>query len=354
MYGELTVPEAINLPFAVFVDLRSPVEYARGSIPGALNIPLFSDSERETIGLHYKKDRQGARLTGLNFIASRLPEIMDKIYSLGAHKIPVLYCWRGGLRSKSFYNLLAASGIPAYRLPGGYKAYRRYILDQLAVYELQKPLFVLNGLTGTGKTKILHLLLTRGCPGIDLEKLACHRGSLFGHLGFKHKRGQKDFDAHLWSCLHQHRNAPYLLFEGEGKRIGPVYLPPFLFKAMQKGTHILLTAPLAKRVERLLQEYTPSSLQDESEQIEGAIQSLKKYLGTKTVDYFLSLLKQKNYAELVSSLCQLYYDRLYSESKPEQTNFVLTVDSSNLQKATDIIQDYVQQKLNKNRIKTPV
>ena len=353
MYGDLTVQEAINLPSAVFIDLRSPREHAQGSIPGAVNIPLFSDSERETIGLRYKEDRHAARMTGLSLVTPKLPEIMEKIYRLGSHKIPVLYCWRGGLRSKSINNLLETLGIPAYRLPGGYKAYRRFILDQLAAYELQKPLFVLNGLTGTGKTEILRLLLARGCPGIDLENLACHRGSLFGHLGFQKKRGQKDFDALLWNCLGELQNAPYLLLEGEGKRIGPVYLPAFLFEAMQEGAHILLTAPLAKRVERLLQEYTPS-IQDESEQIEGAIQSLKKYLGTKTVAHFLLLLKEKNYAELVSLLCRLYYDRLYSESKPEQTDFVLTVDSSNPEKAANEIQDFVRQELTKPNIQVHI
>lgn len=353
MYGDLTVEEALGLPAAIFIDLRSPSEYARGSIPEAINIPLFSDQERHAIGLTYKKNRRAAHATGLGFVTPKLPEIMEKLDRLRAHKIPVLYCWRGGVRSKSFYNFLAEQGIPAYRLPGGYKAYRRFVLDRLAAYKLQKPLFILNGLTGTGKTEILRLLLDRGCPGIDLEDLACHRGSFFGHLGFQQKRGQRDFDALLWNCLKEFENAPYLLLEGEGRRIGPVYLPAFLFTAMQEGAHILMTAPLDKRVQRLLREYTPATLK-EKEQVGEAIQSLKRYLGTKNVAYLLSLLKEENYAELVSSLCSRYYDRLYSESKPGKTGFVLTVDSSNPEKAADEIQIFVQQELNKARLQAPV
>ncbi|MGI6308313.1 MAG: tRNA 2-selenouridine(34) synthase MnmH [Dethiobacteria bacterium] len=345
MYGDITVQEAIKLPTAIFIDLRSPHEYGQGSIPGSVNIPLFNDQEREIIGLQYKEDRHHARMTGLNLVSPKLPEIMEKIIRLGYNRIPVVYCWRGGLRSKSVYNLLETVGIPAYRLPGGYKAYRRFILDQLTAYELKKPLFVLNGLTGTGKTEILRLLMARDCPGIDLEDLARHRGSLFGHIGFREKRCQKDFDALLWNRLEELQSAPYLLLEGEGKRIGSVYLPAFLFQSIQEGAHILLTAPLEKRVERLLKEYTPS-IQDEIEEIEGAIQSLKKYLGAKTVAHFLLLLEQENYPELIRLLCERYYDRLYSESQPEKTGgFALAVDSSNPEKAAAEIMQFVQQAL---------
>ncbi len=342
MYGEITVQEAIRLPAAVFIDLRSPREYRQGSIPGAINIPLFDDQEREIIGLQYQKDRDHARLTGINLASSKLPAIMEKISALGYNRIPVVYCWRGGLRSKSIYNLLATLGIPAYRLPGGYKAYRRFILDRLRAYELKKPLYVLNGLTGTGKTEVLRLLLARGCPGIDLEALACHRGSFFGHIGFREKRSQKDFDALLWNRLEALQAAPYLFLEGEGKRIGNVYLPAFLFGALQEGRHILLTAPLENRVERLLQEYTPS-LPAENEEIEGALQSLQKYLGAKTVAHLLRLLKQARYRELIRLLCVKYYDRLYSESKPEETDFALTVDSSNPAQAAAEIINFVRQ-----------
>mgnify|MGYP000891463869 FL=1 len=344
MYGEITVQEAIRLPAAVFIDLRSPGEYGQGAIPGAINVPLFDDQEREIIGLQYKKNKHHARLVGLNLVSPKLPAIVEKIYGLGYNRIPVVYCWRGGLRSKNVYNLLETLGVPAYRLPGGYKAYRRFILDRLLSYKLKKPLYVLNGLTGTGKTAVLRLLLAQGCPGIDLEALACHRGSFFGHIGFREKRCQKDFDALLWNHLEELQAAPYLFLEGEGKRIGNVYLPTFLFQALQGGKHILLTASLENRVERLLQEYTPS-LPAENGEIKEALQSLQKYLGAKTVTHLLLLLKQANYQELIRLLCEKYYDRLYSESKPEETDFALTVDSSNPEQAAAEIKKFVRQEI---------
>jgi tRNA 2-selenouridine synthase len=340
MSGKISVKEALELPGAVFIDVRSPHEYRQGSIPGSINIPLFNDEEREIIGIVYKEDEQQARLKGLSFATPKLPDIIKKIEELSRANTPVLYCWRGGIRSRSIYTVLEMLDIPAFRLEGGYKSFRRFILDELISYELNKPVFVLNGLTGTGKTEILHILAEKGCPCIDLEGLACHRGSLFGHLGFKEVRQQKDFDALLWNRLEELKNAGYLIVEGEGKRIGSVYQPDFLFKAIQEGNHILLAAPLENRVERLLREYTPST-DSEKEKVGEVILSLKKYLGAKTVEHFLSLLREENYRELVSQLCRLYYDRLYGESKPETTDFVLTLDSSDTIKAAEEVKEFV-------------
>lgn len=345
MHKELTVEEALKLKGAVFIDLRSPAEYKKGSIPGSLNIPLFDDQEREILGIIYQQDPHRARLKGLTLASSRLPGIIKEIEEVGRRGgKPVLYCWRGGLRSKSLFTLLEILDIPAFRLEKGYKAYRRFILEQLRNYRLTKPVFVLNGLTGVGKTEVLRLLAKRGCPTVDLEALACHRGSLFGHLGIREYRSQKDFDALLFNRLEELNDASYLLLEGEGKRIGNIYQPDFLFEAINSGKHILLTASLEKRVERLLQVYTPTS-PEESQEVQEAIISLQKYLGKKTVGEMLSLLERNKFAELVSQLCTLYYDRLYPESKPGRTSFVLVVDASNISRAAEEIFNFIQEKV---------
>jgi tRNA 2-selenouridine synthase len=338
--GDITIKEALEIVNPVFIDLRSPHEFSRGSIPGSINIPLFNDEEREIIGLIYKKDRDKARMKGLSFIVPKLHDYVGKIKKIGQEKTPVLYCWRGGMRSKSVQALLESLEIPSYRLKGGYKSYRRFILDRLNSYKLNKPVYVLNGLTGTGKTEVLHLLQKKGCPVIDLEKLACHRGSLFGHLGITEQRCQKDFEALLWNHLEKHKSAPYLLIEGEGKRIGSVYQPEFLYKAIREGNHILLKAPLENRIARILKEYTPTS-PEEIKKVENSILLLKKYLGSDTVEELLSLLKDEKYDELVSRLCSQYYDRLYSESRKEKNKYVSIVDSSNSAKAAEEIYDYL-------------
>ena len=133
--GDITIKEALEIVNPVFIDLRSPHEFSRGSIPGSINIPLFNDEEREIIGLIYKKDRDKARMKGLSFIVPKLHDYVGKIKKIGQEKTPVLYCWRGGMRSKSVQALLESLEIPSYRLKGGYKSYRRFIL---AVYTIAK------------------------------------------------------------------------------------------------------------------------------------------------------------------------------------------------------------------------
>lgn len=340
MYGEISFNEAMTLENTVFIDVRSPHEFEQGSIPGSINIPLFNDEEREIIGIVYKDDQYKARIKGLNFVTQKLPDLIERIKNMSFQKTPVLYCWRGGMRSTSLYSLLEMMEIPGYKLKGGYKSYRRFILDQLDNYELRKPVFVLNGLTGVGKTEVLHILTEMGCPTIDLEGLACHRGSLFGHLGIEKSRRQKDFDALLWNRLEELKDAGCLILEGEGKRIGSIYQPEFLYRAITEGSHILLTAPLENRVNRLLKEYTPDT-PGEIKKVEEAILLLGKYLGKETINSFLLLLRQKNYSELVSQLCRLYYDRLYSDSKPGKVDFETIIDSSNSRKAAEEISEFV-------------
>lgn len=345
MQREISIQEALELQLQrqgnVLIDLRSPSEYSKGAIPGAVNIPLFDDGEREEIGLTYKDDPGQARKKGLVFASSRLPQIIEQIERLSRGGAPILYCWRGGLRSKSVFEMLKLLQLPAYRLKGGYKAYRRFILEQLGAYRLAQPLFVLNGLTGVGKTRVLQLLARQGCPVLDLEGLAGHRGSLFGHLGLGQQRSQKDFDALLWLKLEELNEAPYLLVEGEGKRIGSVYQPDFLFAAIQEGQHILLTAPLEVRVKRLLEDYTPDS-ETELQEVAGVLASLERYLGAKTTRRLLSLLEQRQFAELVGQLCTLYYDRLYPESKPAHTRFACTVSGSDLEQAAREIKQFME------------
>lgn len=347
----LPVKKALTLPQALFIDLRSPLEYSKGFIPGALNMPLFDNEEREVIGILYRKDEWRARLKGIDIASGKILKIVEETQKFADKKL-VFYCWRGGLRSKSIHALLEALELDAFRLQGGYKAYRRFILDQLDSYQLSKPVFVLNGLTGVGKTEVLHALRQRGCPTIDLEDLACHRGSLFGHLGIKKNPCQRQFDALLWNRLEELNDKKYIIMEGEGKRIGSVYQPDFLYQAIQEGEHILLTAPLTNRVERLLKEYTPPSATGKKE-IEEAILTLKKYLGTVKTKHLLFLLEQKDYRELIYQLCQYYYDRLYNESKPGKTSFVLTVDSSNSSKAAEEIHAFIEKKIEKQFL-TPV
>ena len=345
MSTELTPEQALALESPVFVDLRSPSEFLKGSIPGAVNIPLLDDEEREVIGLIYRQDQQEARFQGLSFVSPKLPEIAAQIESMGDQGSPVLYCWRGGMRSRSLHELLLTiMAPPIYRLGGGYKAYRNYVLGKLRDYEFSQPLFVLNGLTGTGKTEILAILNEMGAPVVDLEGLAGHRGSSFGHLGLPSPRRQKDFDGLLWNRLQELEGSPYLIMEGEGKKIGPIHLPDSIYQAILAGEHILVTSPLKKRVERLLGEYTPKTGL-ELEAVVKAIESLLKYLGRSKVEELTTLAREKQFHDLVSSLCVDYYDRLYIDAKPGKTPFILEVDSNDSKVAAQKINDYITEEV---------
>lgn len=341
MNGQLTVQDALALSDPIFIDLRAPLEYGKGTIPGAVNIPLFDDQEREIIGTTYKRDRHEAHTQGVAFAAPKLPQLFAAIEGHSRKGIPVLFCWRGGQRSKVLHGLLKSLNVDVYRLQGGYKAYRKYILERLESETLQKPVYVLNGLTGVGKTAVLEVLESMGCPVVDLEALAAHRGSLFGHLGINLQRSQKDFDALLLNHLDELKNSSHIIVEGEGKRIGPVYLPDFFFQAMLEGKHILLSAPLHVRVERILETYNPKDEADLRE-VKQAILSLEKYTGPKNVKLFLQLLDEGQTYELVSLLCSQYYDRLYNDSDPEKKPFLAKVDSSDPHQAASKIRELIE------------
>lgn len=255
MHPELDIEEALQRDDLVFIDVRTPSEFGRASIPGAVNIPLFDDRQFRELGAIYRnRGEKAARLAGLALAAPKLPELVEQIRTASGAKTPLIYCWRGGLRSLSLYQILNLAGVPALRLRGGYRAFRRYVNARLRDFSLQSEILVLHGLTGVGKTALIRALARKGYAALDLEGLARHRGSVFGAVGIQ-PRSQRDFEALLLQKLQRFKDSPYLVLEGEGKRIGNIHLPPFLTRAMEEGKHLLLTAPLPVRVERILEDY---------------------------------------------------------------------------------------------------
>ena len=339
-YRDITYTQSLDLKDPLYIDVRSPSEHHKAAIPGAVNLPLFDDDEREIIGLIYQKDPRQARIKGLSFASPKLPQMVEKIQAFSRENTPVLYCWRGGMRSKSLCLLLQMMNIGCYCLKGGYKAYRKFILERLNSYEITQKVYVLTGLTGVGKTRVLHLLAEMGCPTIDLEGMAQHRGSMFGHLG-KNPQSQKNFDSLLWERLKQLEKYSYIAVEGEGKRIGSIFVPDFLINAIKEGEHILLKAPIEGRAERILQEYYPTTPEEIAE-VESALQGLEKYIGRKNLQHFLYLLRNNQFYELVYELCEHYYDRLYKESREKQDKYILTVDATDPGQAAKTIMEFLE------------
>ena len=311
------------------VDVRSPGEFLLSQIPGAVNLPLFTDEERAHVGTTYwQEGADQAKLVGLSLVSPRLPQMVEQIIKGAAGRDIVLYCWRGGMRSRSVFSLLQSLGYPAKQLVGGYKAFRRQVVRYFANKRITIPVYVLNGLTGVGKTLIIHKLQEMGVGALDLEGFANHRGSAFGSVGLGQPRSQKDFDALLFLALIDLDDADYLVVEGEGKRIGPVILPDFLYDAMLAGRHILLEAGLPVRVERILQEYRGTL--NNTEELASAVLSLQQKLGKDKCEGLASQIQRGDYLLAAQVLCTDYYDLYYRDSRKRQGYYVGVVDVDNL------------------------
>ncbi|MDX2494819.1 MAG: tRNA 2-selenouridine(34) synthase MnmH, partial [Desulfuromusa sp.] len=302
---------------ALIIDVRTPAEFDETTIPGAVNVPIFSNEERVQVGTLFKQQgRKDARKLGVQLVAPKIPLLMEQVENLRrGHSGPVVvFCWRGGMRSLAMTSFMNLAGIPAQQLLGGHKGFRRKVLDY---FEQQQwpPVFVLRGLTGVGKTRVLHQLEEMDYPVVDLEGLANHRGSAFGALGLEPQPAQKKFDSLLWDRFEQLKDKPYLVTEGESLHIGRVMVPKSFHQAMQVQTSLWLTAPMDVRTQIILEDYP--ALDQLREQFEKPINALKERLGGKVVTEFLKLLDLGQWDRLVRELMVRYYDPLYLHTLPE-------------------------------------
>lgn len=306
-----------------FVDVRSAAEFDSGTIPGAVNIPLFDDHERSVIGTMYHHAGQKAAIEkGFVYAEGKLAELMGSFSTLRGNCIAV-FCARGGMRSLSIVNLLHQAGFEALQLEGGYKQYRHQTIALLENFEPR--LIVIHGLTGTGKTRILNRLDN----SIDLEELARHRSSLFGGLD-RQPHSQKSFESLLAQTISTLGEEPYFI-EGESRKIGRVFIPKPLAGAMKKAILVNVHCSLETRIERIIEDYpvTDDSRRDE---ILVILKSLQTKMGTARVEQMCGLLNSGNLHELVRILLVEYYDKRYQRSMKEY-RFDLELSSENISEA---------------------
>ena len=300
----IEVEDALNLD-AVFADTRTPKEFEEATIPGAVNIPLFSNEERAVVGTIYKKiGKNEAIEKGMEFVSKHLPNMLKEFNKYKGKKI-VIFCWRGGMRSRSITALLDSLGFDVYQMKGGHKEFRRYVLRTLENYKLTSKLIVLNGLAGSGKTEILNKFNN----SIDLEGLAQHRNSLLGAVGLK-PRSQKMFDALLLKRLEELKNEKYIFIEGEGRKIGNVILPLFLYNGMKKGINVLIERDINKRAERLVKEYG-----SHKEELINLLDKFNKLTSNKNILLLKKLLNENKLQESALIFLKEYYDKKYSCSR---------------------------------------
>ncbi|WP_090086280.1 tRNA 2-selenouridine(34) synthase MnmH [Lentibacillus persicus] len=310
MFHDITLDELLKKQHNekhTIIDVRSPKEFHESTIPGSINIPVFSDEERAEVGTLYKQvGKEAAKERGLEIMSAKLPEFIAKFQEIDTPK--TVFCWRGGMRSKTAATVTDLMGIEVNRLQGGIRAYRQWVIKELEKAYFPPDIVVLNGNTGTGKTKILHQLAEQGYPVIDLEGMAGHRGSIFGHIGAEPSI-QKEFESQLVQAMRKFRDVPFVLMEGESKRIGKVTIPEFLFDQKEESTQLFITLPMEQRVRNILDDYQPWNQPDDFAE---AFDRIKKRIHTPVAKQIDHDLTTENYHQAVRLLLEYYYDPRYT------------------------------------------
>lgn len=315
LFRDITYPAlfaAQKKEIHTLIDVRSPKEFNEASIPGSINIPVFTNEERAEIGTIYKQvGAEEAKERGLVIFSRKLPAFISQFKQI---ETPItVFCWRGGMRSKTAATVLDLMGIHVNRLNGGVRSYRQWVVHELEMKEFKPKLFVLNGYTGSGKTAILKQLTQKGYPVIDLEGMAGHRGSIFGQIGLE-PSNQKKFDSLLLTEIVRYEDAPHVFIEGESKRIGRVCVPPFLNEKKEKGLQLFINLPIEVRVRNILEDYQPWKF---PQHFKEAFQLIKKHIHTPIAKQIEADLESGEFAPATKLLLEYYYDPKYEHSSSQ-------------------------------------
>jgi tRNA 2-selenouridine synthase len=306
------------------VDVRTPLEYEEDHLPGAINVPLLDNEERVEIGTIYKQEGPYvARQRGLELTAHRFPAMVAVIKEAAIGRPILVYCWRGGLRSRTVTAILELTGHDALQLEGGYKTFRNHVIASFNPFRPPGPLVVLHGMTGLGKTTFL-LGLQKKFSVIDLEGIACHRGSAFGALGLSQTLTQKRFETLLWDAFRRLPSGMPIIIEGESKRIGKISLPGELYEVMQQSFKVWCEASLETRVRRLMDEY---GLPEYRADMEEALDRIKKRLGKEKYTEIAGHLDRWEMAPFMEELIRNYYDKVYYKTREWREDATLSMES---------------------------
>lgn len=311
----LSVCEALDRQYTLrIIDVRSPIEFNQGHIPGAVNLPLFTNKERALIGTTYKQQGQQAAIQlGYKICTPKIAHFVGQCRTMARKHRLLIHCWRGGMRSQYFAELLIRKGFEDIAiLEGGYKAYRRHVHES---FEQPARLLLIGGKTGSGKTAILHELQAAGEQTLDLEGLANHKGSAFGGIGQEKQPSSEQFENLIHAQWRKLDLQKTVWLEDESHSIGSARMPEALFHQMQASRVIALEIPLADRIERLAKEYAHLPLQE----LKRALFVIHKKLGPN-FDEALDSLEQKEFKTAIRLTLKYYdksYENLMKKKKPE-------------------------------------
>lgn len=301
--------------FDCVIDARSPAEYADDHLPGAINCPVLDDAQRVTVGTLYKQDSPfEARKIGAALVAENIARHLRERF-LGQPRTwrPLIYCWRGGQRSGAMTTVFRQIGWDARQLEGGYKAFRRHVVEQLASVPKLFSFRIVKGATGSAKTRVLQEMARQGAQVIDLEALAGHKGSVLGLIPDTTQPSQKTFETALLGCLQKLAPDRPVFIEAESRKIGAIHLPDCLIESMRASPGIAIDAPRQARVEFLLRDY--DYFVSRSEKLLERLEALRPLRGEKTLAKWGELAGTGSWAAFVDALLLDHYDPLYLKSQ---------------------------------------
>lgn len=312
---EFTSLDAImNHGFDTVIDVRSPAEFAEDHVPGAINLPALSNEQRAEVGTIYKQvSAFGGRKIGAGMVIRNVADHIDGPLSDkdGAWR-PLVYCWRGGQRSGVFATILSEIGWRAQTIKGGYTSFRRLVKASLYDDPLAHRFVLLDGNTGTAKTEILPRLTARGVQTIDLEGLACHRGSLLGGMPGG-QPAQKGFETALAIALSKLDPARPVVVEAESSKIGQIALPSSVWAAMLAAPRIVIQADLPARAQYLAKAYRDVIV--DPQVVATKLNPLRRVRGHAVVDRWIDLSRRGALVDLSMALMVDHYDPSYSKSR---------------------------------------
>jgi tRNA 2-selenouridine synthase len=308
MIHPITIEELIKLPDRMPVlDVRAPAEFAKGHIPKAANLPIFSNEERAKVGATYKQQgREAAILLGFDLTGQKWSGFIRQALTLAPQKKLALHCWRGGMRSGAMAWALDLYGFDTYTLKGGYKHYRNWVQRQSAApYRLK----VIGGMTGSGKTTILHELEKKGEQTIDLEDLAQHCGSSYGSKNYMIQPSQEQFENNLAARLSQLDPDRNIWVEDESSNVGRCMIPRPFWDQIRKAPLFDLQVDVEQRVTTLVNEY--GSL--DKEFLVECTDRIRKRLGLLHTKQAITAIREDRMADFIRMVL-VYYDKTYRAS----------------------------------------
>ncbi|MEP0710795.1 tRNA 2-selenouridine(34) synthase MnmH [Algoriphagus sp.] len=312
------------------IDARSEGEFAQSHVPNSVNIPILNNAERIVVGTLYKEmGSEEATIKGFELVGPRFHLILKDALEKFPEKKALIYCWRGGMRSQILSWLLTMVGFEVYRLKGGYKSYRTYTFDAV---RKERKLLVLGGKTGSGKTRLLHMLQEAGEQIINLEGLANHKGSSFGSIGQPPQPSVEQFENNFAEKLRDLDDTKYIWVENESRKIGRTILPQEFYDQMLAAPLIDIVKTEQERINLIAEEYADLP----TDELILAVLRLKKRLGGLRTSQAIEAIVEGNAEAWISNML-LYYDKAYAfDLDKHAQGKTIQLDLRNVDPATSV------------------